>query len=136
MKFAAFVAATIMAATAYSAALPNPEPVADAEAGNRFWRVAKAGPHCRFPGQPCAKKRDAPADDNIEKREAEAIAEAIAHCRFPGQPCSKEKRDLVEREAEAVAEAIAHCRFPGQPCSKEKREFFARHANDVLEALN
>lgn len=67
MKFTSVIAAAILAATAYSAALPEGE----AEA-------------CWYRGQPCSKvKRDL----ELVERDADA-------CWYRGQPCSKVKRDI------------------------------------------
>ncbi|KPM43150.1 hypothetical protein AK830_g3429 [Neonectria ditissima] len=109
----------------------------------------EASPWCKYPGQPCWKKRDAAA-------EAEAVAADKRWCIHPGQPCWKAKRsaeavleaigddDVAKREAQPWcihpgqpcwkkrdAEADADkrwCMHPGQPCWKAKRDVYAMRA--------
>jgi hypothetical protein len=138
MKVTAILVAAVMTATAYAAAVLEPE------AHCRYWgqpckREATPEAHCKYWGQPCKREADPEAHCKYWgqpcKREAEAIEEALTHCAYPEEGCSFEKRALVEREAKAVAMAIADCGTTGSACSKAKREELARSADAALAAL-
>lgn len=123
MQFTNALWVLILAITVSSAALPNAQPNAAAE----------AFPRCGERGQPCGKV----------KREAFAEPEAFPRCGERGQPCGKAKRTpaprcgergqpcgKVKRAAEAFADALA------EPTAEPQEDsLFARHARQLTRDL-